>query len=71
MLEVPCKDCPDKHAECHSECDKYIAFDILNDIIREQRYMESRREDNLFKTSRHNPTKKKRRRGYADNRGGC
>ena len=26
MIKAPCKDCPDRHQNCHSECDKYKAF---------------------------------------------
>lgn len=69
MLLSPCKDCPDRYLGCHSECEKYIAYDILNDIRRDQALREKHREDDLFKSSRHN-RKKKRRKPYADHRGG-
>lgn len=23
---APCKDCPDRHAGCHGQCDRYAAF---------------------------------------------
>lgn len=29
---APCKDCPDRHIGCHSECEKYLSFkaDVAN-----------------------------------------
>ncbi len=68
MFHSPCKNCPDRHLGCHSECEKYIAYDILNNIRREAEHRKKHTEDDLFKTSRH--SKKKRRRAYADSRGG-
>lgn len=26
-VHSPCKDCPDRHIGCHSECDKYKEFE--------------------------------------------
>lgn len=65
----PCKDCPDRHYLCHSECEKYLAFRKCRDEYLEQRVKESQLKDDLWATSRHN-IKKKRRRSYADRRGG-
>lgn len=28
MIVAPCKDCPDKHMKCHSECEKYKEFQV-------------------------------------------
>nr|DAH32760.1 MAG TPA: hypothetical protein [Caudoviricetes sp.] len=25
-MNAPCKDCPERHMGCHSECEKYIAY---------------------------------------------
>lgn len=25
-MDVPCKDCTERHLHCHGECDKYKAF---------------------------------------------
>lgn len=36
-MMAPCKDCPKRHPNCHSECDEYIAFDNYNKKRREER----------------------------------
>lgn len=69
MFKGPCKDCPDRHYLCHSECEKYIAYTIIREAMREQKTREKRLENDLWLTSRH-AKKKKRGRPYADNRGG-
>lgn len=72
MLEPnnPCKpDCPERSPTCHSECERYIAYDILRDIYRDQVHREKERTYDLMQTSRH-AKKQKRRRCYADNRHG-
>lgn len=39
-MKAPCKDCPNWHPNCHSECEKYKEFrnyrDELNKLNREQ-----------------------------------
>lgn len=30
-MTAPCKDCPDRHYKCHSECEKYKAFIAENE----------------------------------------
>lgn len=41
---APCKDCPDRHPNCHSKCAKYKDFrhelDIKAEAIRKQKYIE-------------------------------
>lgn len=70
MLENPCKpDCPDRSATCHSTCEKYFIYDICKDHERNLRFKEGQIEDDIWATSRHSK-KQKRRRAYADNRGG-
>lgn len=72
MLEPnnPCKpDCPERSPTCHSECEKYIAYDILRDIYRNQIYRDKELKYDILMTSRH-AKKQKRRRCYADNRHG-
>lgn len=29
-MKAPCKDCPNRHPNCHSECEDYIAYDKDN-----------------------------------------
>lgn len=36
-IPVPCKDCPDRHYKCHSECEKYAEYDRINKEIREEK----------------------------------
>lgn len=68
MFNAPCKDCPDRHELCHSDCDRYIAYQIVNGILREQKIKEKKLQDDIWATSRHSK-KQKKRRPYADNRG--
>ena len=70
MLKAPCENCPDRHPGCHSECEKYIAYDILRGIYRDQMLREKEIAYDIVMTSRHSK-KQKRRRAYADSRGGC
>ena len=44
-MKVPCKDCPDRHYKCHSECEKYIEYKKRCDDLRER--------DRLERVSRH------------------
>ena len=30
-MKVPCKNCPDRHSKCHSECEKYKKFIAENE----------------------------------------
>lgn len=36
-MNVPCKDCPDRTADCHSKCEKYIDYSKEVEKVREQR----------------------------------
>lgn len=66
----PCsQDCPDRSPTCHSECEKYCVFFIFNTINRALKDKEQRLKNDLWESSRHNK-KRKRRKPYADNRGG-
>lgn len=69
MSNAPCKDCPDRVVGCHSACEKYIEYRKERDKFLEQRMKETRLRDDLWVTSRHNK-RQKRRRPYADHRGG-
>ena len=40
-MTAPCKDCKDRTPECHSKCEKYIAFDKENQKRRHERVMNS------------------------------
>jgi hypothetical protein len=40
MNKAPCKDCPNRHQGCHSECDKYIAFRKERDELNELKHKE-------------------------------
>ena len=69
MLKAPCKDCPERHYLCHSECEKYLEYKKQNDALREQRLKESQTNHDIYSTYQFTK-KKKRRRPYADNRYG-
>ncbi len=69
MLEVPCNNCPDRTSTCHGSCDKYFVFNLCKEYERNLKLKEAALQDDLFKTSRHN-NGKKRRKPYADSRGG-
>jgi hypothetical protein len=36
-MKAPCKDCPDRHLHCHSECERYKTFKQECDELREKR----------------------------------
>ena len=44
MMFSPCKNCPDRHYKCHSECEKYIKFLAEN----EKRKQAVRLENDLY-----------------------
>lgn len=35
--KAPCYKCKERHMHCHSECERYIYYDNLNKLAREQR----------------------------------
>lgn len=66
----PCTpDCPDRTPTCHSDCEKYGLYRIINIINRDEKEKTNQLEHDLYCTSRHTK-KQKRRRPYADNRYG-
>ena len=69
MLNSPCKDCPDRHYLCHSECEKYLEFKKQNDALREKRMKQNQLDYDCYGTY-YCFKKQKRRRPYADNRYG-
>ena len=40
-MNSPCKDCPDRHIGCHSDCDKYINYRKELEQLKEQQYKEN------------------------------
>ena len=36
-MTAPCKDCPDRHPLCHSECPKYLAYKAEREEMRRER----------------------------------
>lgn len=36
MITAPCKDCIDRHMNCHSECNKYKEWKQELDVVKEQ-----------------------------------
>ena len=65
MKKAPCKDCPDRHQGCHSECEKYIAFRKERDELNELRHQEN--EKYYSKFAKHNRALAKR---HEENRKG-
>lgn len=47
-MKVPCKDCTDRHLGCHSECEKYKAFDAERKKISDIR-LKMKEEDELYR----------------------
>ena len=68
-MKAPCKDCPDRFVGCHSQCEKYIAFQKYREEYLEYRHKQNHLKDDLWKTSRYSKMKKKRRY-YHENSGG-
>lgn len=46
MIKVPCKDCSERSAECHSLCDKYREFQKQNEELKEKRRLQ--RETDVY-----------------------
>lgn len=42
MGRAPCKNCIERHAGCHSQCEKYIEFARVSEEIRQKRYSEQK-----------------------------
>lgn len=40
-MQAPCKDCENRHPNCHSECEAYQAFWRANREANEKRLMEN------------------------------
>ena len=39
-MNPPCKDCPDRRSGCHSHCEKYIAYTVELEKMREDKRRE-------------------------------
>lgn len=42
-MNSPCKDCPDRHAHCHSACNRYGEYAAMFEKIRAQRLADAER----------------------------
>jgi hypothetical protein len=58
MKNAPCKDCHDRHPNCHSQCEEYRKYrhdlDLRNEHIHKQKH-----EEAIFWGSKKNDTKNK------------
>lgn len=59
-MKAPCKDCPDRYVGCHSQCEKYIAFQKYREDYLKYKHEQNRLQDDLWKTSRFSKYKKNR-----------
>ena len=48
MLKGPCKNCPDRHYNCWSECEKYRAYRASLDELAEKTRAFKAQEANFF-----------------------
>lgn len=48
MIKYPCKDCSDRHADCHQSCLLYLAEVRKAKKIREEKLKATRNNDYLF-----------------------
>ena len=39
-MNAPCKDCPERHENCHKSCEKYKAFRALREELNAKQYRE-------------------------------
>ena len=65
---MSCKDCPDRHYLCHSDCERYLKWKQEHDELQAKIQAEKRLNNDLWQSSRHNNRRDRRRRPYADNR---
>lgn len=70
MLENPCKkDCPDRTGDCHAECPKWLAYEMLRNIQYEESWAKKQQRNDCYQCT-YFYRDKKRRRPYADSRYG-
>lgn len=66
---MSCKNCPDRHYLCHSDCERYLAWKQEYDETQAKIKAEKDLYRGIWQASRHNPDKHRRgNRPYADNR---
>lgn len=46
--QVPCKDCKERHASCHAECEKYKDYKSTNDAEREKRFKKNKADQDYY-----------------------
>ena len=65
---MSCKDCPDRHYLCHSDCERYLKWKQEHDELQAKIKAEKRLNNDLWASSRHCNKRDRRNRPYADNR---
>lgn len=58
-MNAPCKNCSDRHYKCHSECEKYIAYNSEREKIRAKKKANVQNNDFVFSTIEHLQRKKR------------
>ena len=48
MKHSPCRDCNDRHTECHSKCERYIKWKNERDEL-QTKIRKARESDRIFK----------------------
>lgn len=48
-MAAPCKDCPNRHPECHGQCEAYQAYRAQRDAALAERQRESMVTDYIVK----------------------
>lgn len=62
VVPTPCvKDCPDRSATCHAECEKYAEFVRMNEL-RKKGKLEALEREYIFYKQRAKRVEKKRKR---------
>lgn len=56
-MTSPCKNCPDRHPECHSECKRFAEWRDTRNAVMEYRAQIKRKEDVIYAFA----TRKKRK----------
>lgn len=69
MYNGPCKGCEERHYLCHSTCEKYLTWKQEHEEIMALIRKEKKLNDDIYHSSRY-ANGRKRRRPYADHRGG-
>lgn len=58
-MEIPCKGCTERNAECHVDCERYKEFQKVVERIRKERVKQKQKESCNFNSVYYTMTKER------------